>query len=119
MCSGHSTWAQAHRVCWELIFGQIPPDKVVCHDCDNPKCVDPGHLFVGTPADNNDDKETKGRGNHPARAANGRAKLTEAQVELIRTSPLPAAVLARELGVGKSTALHVRNNDTWRQLDAH
>lgn len=55
----------AHRVSWILKFGQIPKSKLVCHHCDNPSCVNPDHLFVGTSLDNNQDMVKKGRGKYP------------------------------------------------------
>lgn len=52
----------AHRVAYSITKGEIPEGLVVRHDCDNPPCFNPAHLFVGTHQDNVDDKEKKGRG---------------------------------------------------------
>ena len=52
---------RAHRVAWELAHGFIPAGLFVCHRCDNPRCINVEHLFLGTPADNNNDKIAKGR----------------------------------------------------------
>lgn len=68
--NGKRKITQAHRVAW-VIFNcaDIPPGMFVCHHCDNPTCVNPMHLFVGTAQDNVDDKMRKGRGNHHLRRA--------------------------------------------------
>lgn len=108
----------ASRVAWALTYGPIPDGLCVCHRCDNPLCVNPDHLFLGTKAENNADKEQKGRGVNLRGSKHGRALLTEEQVLSIRqrrTEGEQLAALAREFKVTKSTIFSAINRN-WRHV---
>ena len=86
----------AHRLAWELANGPIPEGLCVLHHCDNPGCVNPSHLFLGTRIDNNHDRDEKGRTPHGAK--NGRARLTREEAREIRRLYESGEYSQRELG---------------------
>lgn len=94
---------RAHRIVWFLNFGTIPTGFCVCHKCDNPSCVNPEHLFLGTNQDNMTDKAKKQRCNPPAGERSGLAKLSEEDVLKIRALHEAGVVqrrIAEQFGVG-------------------
>lgn len=104
----------AHRVSWMLFHGSIPKGIHVLHRCDNPGCVNPNHLFLGTPADNAADRDAKGRQAKGERM--GTAKLTPDKVLAIRESPLRQRELARMYGVDQSQISHIKHRESWAWL---
>lgn len=113
----------AHRVAWEIANGPIPTGLYVCHSCDNPRCVNPSHLFIGTQLDNIRDMMEKGReaiGYHPKGSAHGCAKMTEDSVIEIRKMRLAGfewKSIASRFGIGLSTAHSIGTGRTWKHVD--
>jgi len=105
----------ASRVAWGLVYGSIPDGLDVCHSCDNPACVNPEHLFIGTASDNLKDSVRKGRLNHQGEK-NSNAKLTSVLVREIRELNLPQQTLAKMFGVSKGTIYYIQKNLTWAYI---
>ena len=118
--SGRTTGA--HRIAWEITHGPVPPGLCVLHRCDNPPCVRPTHLFLGTIGDNNRDMHDKGRHRHGLGVQKGElnytAKLTEADVREIRRlqGSVPRRVLAKQYGVGPHHISDIWNHKAWKHL---
>jgi hypothetical protein len=98
----------------ELDGRPVPADLCACHHCDNPACVRPSHLYVGTPKDNARDAANRGllrRGElHPY------AKLTESQVREIRSAAGTLETIATQFGISSSAVSLIRNRKTWAHV---
>jgi hypothetical protein len=128
--AGHTV--RANRMAWELIWGKIPDDLCVCHHCDHPHCCNPGHMFLGSQAENSADRNRKGRtayGNRsPARlhpesrprgSAHSSAKLTEDAVMEIRLRHAAGerfSDLGRLFGVSNVAARMAAIGRTWKHV---
>ena len=106
----------AHRVSYELANGFIPNGRLACHKCDNPRCVNPEHLFLGTQKANMADCKEKGRLRPGVLRGekNGNSKLNETSVREIRAVVNPnISHLAKQYGVARHQIKSVRLRRTW------
>lgn len=116
-CMRNGTTIRAHRLSWFLANGTIPDGFCVCHKCDNPSCVNPAHLFLGTIGDNNRDRSTKERNGAAYGEQNGNAVLTKEKVELARllhNDGVSYGQIANRLGISKTTVANVIKGRTWK-----
>lgn len=107
----------AHRVSYRLFNGAIPTGSFVCHRCDNPICVNPEHLFVGTPKENTHDALRKRRLTHGDKHPN--SKLREADIPIIRelaAKKTDMAEIGRRFGVGKYAIQCVVRGKWWKHV---
>lgn len=115
---------KAHRLSYEIHFGNIGEGLFVCHKCDNPPCVNPNHLFLGTPKENILDASKKGRMSRPIIPHRGEgnpsAKLTATAVLDIRERhknfKIPYTILSLELGIHPTTIGKIIRRQTWRHI---
>ncbi len=97
----------AHRFCWWMLHGLPPEGLLICHKCDNPPCVNPSHLFLGTYLDNNRDRMLKGR--TPAKI---NRKLTDDQVNEIKSTSykhMKRQDIADKYGIHWGTVARLKN----------
>lgn len=127
---GHSR--RAHRVLYAHMYGPVPPELHVCHRCDNPACVRPDHLFLGTPSDNMQDSADKGRNGmqrFPDRNVftrirfsgekNAHAKLTDDQArEILRRgmSGEPVDSICKAFGLKRAHVSRIISRKSWKHL---
>ena len=117
----HDLSPYAHITSYIIHHGTIPEGLKVCHKCDHPWCVNPEHLFLGTHQDNMDDAVSKGRmygWKRPSGEEHGRAKLTLAQVELIKVDTRSRRVIAQEYGVSLSRISKIKLGQSWNPKEA-
>jgi hypothetical protein len=106
---------RASRLSWIIAGFELPEEADICHECDNPGCVNPAHLFLGTAQTNSTDMVSKGRSNRGE--SRPLHKLTEAQVLEIRQSTKRGVDLSRIYGVNQNTISQIRSGKLWKYLN--
>jgi predicted XRE-type DNA-binding protein len=107
----------SHYIVYELINNSIPIGLLVCHKCDNPKCCNPKHLFLGTHGDNMRDMINKGRDKKAFGEMNGNSKIKKKEVDEIKqlysTNNYSQRELAKQFNISQSTIFQIVNRRTW------
>lgn len=105
---------KTHRVAYAIAHGEIPEGKMVLHECDNPPCCNPDHLFLGTQLDNMRDMSRKGRHSRPA------AKLSEDQVRQVRKAKREGETnksISRRFGIMPRQIRRIASREQWNHVD--
>lgn len=106
----------AHVISWELAYGPTTPGMFVCHRCDVRRCVNPKHLFLGTPAENQADMARKNRSAYGERVANSKLKAVDIPViKALRTSGQTQEEVAAQFGIGRKAISDIECGKIWRR----
>jgi hypothetical protein len=110
-----------HRQVFEIHYQmKIPPGICICHHCDNTRCINPDHMFLGTYKDNFDDARLKGRLRWAVGEAHGRAVLNPDKVREIRKdldAGMTIKAVAGKFNVGNNTIFRIKHNLTWKHVE--
>lgn len=110
-------YTQAHRAMWQIENGSIPAGLFVCHKCDNRKCINPSHLFLGTNAENLADMRAKGRGRIPPKTEIGekhpQAKFSDDVVLAVRADGRTQREIASHYGMSTGWVSYIKRG-LWR-----
>lgn len=106
---------RAHRLAFRLFNGDVESSLMVCHSCDNPGCVNPSHLFVGTALDNKRDCVAKGR-HVKGEGLHWKVKLTPSDVVKIRNDKRPSRIVGAEYGVSDVNVQMIRKRAIWKHI---
>jgi hypothetical protein len=122
MAVGKRNREATHRISWALANGARPPAGMhVMHSCDNPACINPAHLSIGTAADNQRDCSMKGRKRAPRGSRCKKSKLTEAQVIAAAQQFAQGAFskdIAKNLGVKRDAILKIMQGSRWPHMQS-
>lgn len=106
-----------HVLSWKIHNGEIPKGLLVCHECDNPPCVNPKHLFLGTPAQNSADMKNKGRATFGERQPNSKLKTMQViQIKELVNGGAALQEIADEFGVSRSLVGMISKGKRWGHL---
>lgn len=108
----------AHRASWLIHKGPIPDGMCVCHQCDNRRCVNPQHLFLGSKAENNRDRAMKGRSRDQRGERNSLTKLSNETVFAIRAARSAGDTyrsISERFGVPRTTITNICLH-TWKHI---
>ena len=108
---------QSHRLSYLLYYGEFDKALFVCHRCDNPPCINPEHLFLGTSRDNVDDMLAKGRSQKCRGESHSQSRLTEKDVLSIRMDRRPLGVIAVQYGVAEAFISTIKSKRVWSHLE--
>ena len=106
----------AHRYSYALHYGSFKKSLLVCHKCDNPKCVNPEHLFLGTHQDNMDDMREKGRRKTLRGEDSPNCKITEDDVRAIRKDTDSCRKIAEKYNVSAGLISHIKTRRQWKHV---
>lgn len=121
MATSNRKQVPAHRLSYEIAYGPIPDGLIICHRCDNRRCVRPDHLFAGTYKENTADMYAKGRHDPPRGNRQPRSKLNPAMVRDLRARRMNGESingLARSFGINYRSAYDIVTGKNWAWLDA-
>jgi predicted XRE-type DNA-binding protein len=111
----------AYKMAWELTYGDVPEGKILCHICDNRKCCNPNHLYVGTHKENAEDRKNRGRNGDQRGEKSKHNKLSEGQVieiiKLLKYTDLSQYKIADMFDISRSTVLAIHMNENWKHVD--
>lgn len=118
LISHKGVYQSAHRLSYTIFKGAINKGLVVRHTCDQPACVNPDHLILGTMKDNAVDRETRGRGRSLYGEASATAKLSPLQAIFIKITDIPLGALSKAFGATEAQISRIRLGKSWAHLNA-
>jgi len=113
---------RAHRMAWEIVYGPIPKGLHCLHKCDNPSCVNPSHLYIGTNLDNVRDRMNRNRQSYTKGEKNGKSKLTDDKVKEIRDllkAGHTQQSVANQFNVSRPLIGYIKRGVIWKHLKQH